>query len=161
MQPALESEIASFLADLNTVQDQTLETLRRKRRHLVALDTQSLAAMAPEENRLIEQLQQCLTRREQLLARATAEGLPGDNIKSLVKALPPKDPQPLKKSVQAASSRMGLLQHESLTNWVLVQRTMLHLAQLLEIIATGGRPQPTYAKGEATGASGGLVDRAV
>jgi flagellar biosynthesis/type III secretory pathway chaperone len=161
MQTAWESEIAGFLTDLTAVQDQTLETLRRKRRHLVALDTQSLAAMAPEEDRLIEQLQQCLQRREQLLARAAQEGLPGENIKSLVKALPQQDGQPLKKSVQSATARMGLLQHESLTNWVLVQRTMLHLAQLLEIIATGGRPQPTYAKGDAAAPSGGLVDRAV
>ncbi|MCU0373434.1 MAG: hypothetical protein MUE56_09370, partial [Ignavibacteria bacterium] len=30
---------------------------------------------------------------------------------------------------------MRLLQHQSLTNWVLAQRSMLHLSQLLEIIA--------------------------
>jgi len=161
MQTAWETEIAAFLADLTDVQDQTLDTLRRKRRHLVSLDTKSLAAMAPEEDQLLVRLQQCLDRREELLARASREGMPAQNIKALVKAVPQKDPKPLKASVQSATSRMGLLQHESLTNWVLVQRTMLHLSQLLEIIATGGRLQPTYEKGKPAAASGALVDRAV
>jgi hypothetical protein len=161
MQTAWETEIVAFLTDLTAVQEQTLDTLRRKRRHLVSLDTQSLAAMAPEEDQLLVRLQQCLDRREQLLARASQEGLPAQNIKALVKAVPQEAPQQLRDSVQSAVSRMGLLQHESLTNWVLVQRTMLHLAQLLEIIATGGRPQPTYGRGEPAAASGALVDQAI
>jgi hypothetical protein len=52
------------------------------------------------------------------------------------------------------------LQHQSLTNWVLVQRTLLHLSQLIEIIATGGRLKPTYGKGSDHQAGGALVDRA-
>ena len=41
---------------------------------------------------------------------------------------------------------MRLLQHQSLTNWVLAQKALLHVAQMLEIIATGGRLKPTYGK---------------
>jgi len=51
-----------------------------------------------------------------------------------------------------------LLQHHSLVNWVVIQRTLLHLSQMLEIIATGGRLQPTYGKGESSTASGTLMD---
>lgn len=160
MQTAWESEIAGFLADLTAVQDQTLDTLRRKRSLLVNLDTAALAAMAPEEQRLLDQLQQCLVRREQLLARASQEGLPAANIRSLASALPARGGDPLQTPMRQAASRMGLLQHESLTNWVLVQRTLLHLSQLLEIIATGGRLQPTYGRGEPAPASGAFVDRA-
>jgi hypothetical protein len=54
---------------------------------------------------------------------------------------------------------MRLLQHQSLANWVLAQRVMLHLSQLLEIFATGGRLQPTYGRGEMPTSSGALVDR--
>jgi hypothetical protein len=53
-----------------------------------------------------------------------------------------------------------LLQHESLTNWVLVQRSLLHLSQLIEIVATGGRTQPTYGNGSRRLSCGALVDRA-
>jgi len=160
MHTAWESEIARFLADLTTVQDQTLDTLRRKRKLLVDLDTEALAAMAPEEERLLDELQQCLVRRERLLAQAAEEGLPAESIKSLTQALPQREKDPLGGPIRQAAARMGLLQHESLTNWVLVQRTLLHLSQLLEIIATGGRLQPTYGRGEPAPASGAFVDRA-
>jgi hypothetical protein len=43
---------------------------------------------------------------------------------------------------------------------VLVQRSLLHLSQLIEIIATGGRPQPTYGNGPERQNCGSLVDRA-
>jgi hypothetical protein len=52
------------------------------------------------------------------------------------------------------------VQHHSLTNWVLVQRTLIHLSQMLEIIATGGRMKPTYGEGGRTDAGGSLVDQA-
>jgi hypothetical protein len=70
-------------------------------------------------------------------------------------------------SIREAAERSRLLQHQCLTNWVLVQRTLLHLSQLIEIIATGGRLQPTYSNstdrhsphgGAMVG--GALVDRA-
>jgi hypothetical protein len=54
---------------------------------------------------------------------------------------------------------MRLLQHHSLTNWVLAQRSLLHITQLLEIVATGGRLQPTYGKGASSHARGALVDQ--
>ena len=43
----------------------------------------------------------------------------------------------------------------------LVQRALIHLSQMLEIIATGGQMQPTYEKKDSVEASGALVDRAV
>jgi hypothetical protein len=43
---------------------------------------------------------------------------------------------------------MRVLQHHSLANWVLAQRRLLHVAQSLEIIATGGRMRPTYGDTE-------------
>jgi hypothetical protein len=54
---------------------------------------------------------------------------------------------------------MRLLQHQSLTNWVVAQRTVLHLSQMIEIIATGGKLKPTYGKSDAALARGALVDR--
>jgi hypothetical protein len=63
-------------------------------------------------------------------------------------------------SIREATNRTRLLQHQSLTNWVLVQRSLLHLSQLIEIIATGGRLKPTYGNGSDRQSSGALVDRA-
>jgi hypothetical protein len=54
---------------------------------------------------------------------------------------------------------MRLLQHQSLANWVLAQRSLLHVSQLIEIIATGGRMQPTYGDKESVHARGSLVNQ--
>jgi flagellar biosynthesis/type III secretory pathway chaperone len=160
MTDSWESQLASLLSDLLAVQDELLTLLTKKRELLLNADTAGLAVLAPHEERLLSTLQGCLTRREELLARANREGLPAADIRSLTAALPSVQRQQLHGQVQLATARTRLLQHHSLTNWMVVQRTLIHLSQLLEIIATGGRLQPTYGEGAPVNASGSLVDRA-
>ena len=160
METAWESEIASFLSHLSTVQEHTLDALVRKRDLLANADSQGLAAMGSEDEEMIASLQGCLDERSRLLERARLEGLPAADIRSLAKSLPGRQQDALQGPLQLASHRARLLQHHSLVNWVLVQKTLIHLSQLLEIIATGGRLQPTYDKGSCASGTGGLVDRA-
>lgn len=155
-----ESELASLLTDLLAGQNELLDILSRKRQLLAASDLDGLAAIGADEQRLILALQECLQRREDLLRRARQEGMPSANLQTLSKSLPRSQRDRLDPQVQLARSRARLLQHHSLTNWVIVQRTLIHLSQLLEIIATGGRLQPTYGRGPAAHTSGNLVDRA-
>jgi hypothetical protein len=110
---------------------------------------------------LIARLQACQQRRQGLLARAANQGLPSDSIQSLSKSLPQSVRKRLRGDLDEARERSRILQHECLTNWVLVQRTLLHLSQLIEIIATGGRMKPTYGNGSDCREQGALVDRAV
>ena len=158
MDIAWDSELAQFLTDLSAVQEETLQLLTTKRQLLVKMDTAGLAALAPHEETLIARLQQCLDRREQMLQRAAGEGLPAANITTLAKSLPGGQHRQLDAQLQSAASRTRLLRHHGLTNWVLVQRTLLHLGQMLEIIATGGRLRPTYEKGKPTATPGSLID---
>jgi hypothetical protein len=157
---SLESDLASLLTDLLAGQDQLLEILSHKRQLLGAADVEGLAAIAPEEQRLVGVLQDCLERRERLLSRAADDGLPSISVRALTEALPGEQRGKLGRQVDLAGSRTRLLQHQSLVNWVIVQRSLLYLSQLLEIIATGGRLQPTYGEGGRACASGALVDRA-
>lgn len=161
METAWESELASFLTHLSAVQAESLELLTEKRRLLVAADTEGLAEVTKREDTLIEKLRECLSRRKQLLDRAAEEGLPSESIRSLTAALPDDEKQALSDQAREAAGRARLLRHHSLTNWVVVQRTLIHLSQMLEIIATGGQMQPTYERKESVQASGALVDRAV
>ena len=158
METSWESELANFLTDLSNVQGESLDVLARKRELLAKAETEGLAAIGEEEENLIQKLQACLRRREELLKRADDEGLPSDSLRSLTAALPDREKTELADRVNQAAGRARLLQHHSLTNWVLVQRTLIHLSQLLEIIATGGRIQPTYGA-EQPAAAGALVDR--
>lgn len=159
MDIAWESELAELLTGLLAAQDELIAVLVRKRRLLAEVDTQGLAAIGLEEQDLLKRLERSLEQRQELLGRAAAEGLPSDSIQSLMSALPKRQSGELGNQVKLANARSRLLQHHSLTNWVLVQRSLLHLSQMLEIIATGGRMKPTYDKGKSVAASGALVDR--
>lgn len=159
MDGSWESELASLLGDLLAVQEELLGLLMRKRELLAAADIEGLMALGPQVQRLTAALQGCLERRQKLLDRARAEGKPASSLRALAGAAPRAERQRLGQSVSLAASRARLLRHHCITNWVVVQRTVLHLAQLLEIIATGGKLQPTYGR-EAVHASGALVDRA-
>lgn len=156
---AWESELAGFMTDLSSVQNETLEVLSRKRECLASIDAEGLAALAGREEELMNRLQECLRRRTELLEKADQQGLPATSIGALAKALPSGRRGDLGEQVKQANGRTRLLRHQSLTNWVLVQRTLLHLSQMLEIIATGGKKRPTYSKDDAPGSGGTLVDR--
>ena len=159
MQASLESDVAQLLTDLVAGQDQLLLLLGRRRELLAAADPQGLAAVAAEEERLLARLHECLARRERLLAQAASDGRPATSLQARAKTLPAAERGPLGRQLAAAGARARLLQHQSLINWVVIQRTLIHLSQLLEIIASGGRLQPTYGQGNASRASGALVDR--
>jgi hypothetical protein len=155
-----EANVASLLNDLSSVQSSLLETLRRKRDLLVKGDTAGMAQLQLDEEQLLVRLQACHDRRAGMLEEAASEGLPSDSIRSLTGSLPRAKRDNLGKQVHQASLNSRLLEHHSLTNWVLVQRSLIHLSQMLEIIATGGRPKPTYGTGESAHNSGSLVDQA-
>ena len=163
-----EADIAGLLNDLADVQRDLLDALRVKRDLLATGDCAALPAVATREQELITRLEACLGRRQQLLEQAADEGLPADSIQSLARVLPTDRRGPMQAHIQESQHRSRLLQHECLTNWVLVQRSLLHLSQLIEIIATGGRMQPTYEQGSdrpghrrEAKVGGALVDRAV
>lgn len=158
-----DSEIGGLLTELSAAQDDLLALLAEKRRLLVAADGPGMAALQPREGELMRRLQACHDHRGELLGRAAAQGLPGDSVRSLASALPrgAGEKRALSRRFDEAASRTDLLRHQSLANWVVTQRSLLHLSQLLELIATGGRRQPTYERGTPRASGGSLVDEAV
>jgi len=155
----LEDDVADLLVNLTRVQEDLLEVLREKRELMIQCDSDGMRALQPREETVNGQLQQLYEQRGDLLQRATQQGIRADTLRKLASHLPHPDEKELEDQIQDVSDRMRLLQHESLTNWVLAQRSLLHVSQLLEIVATGGRLQPTYGKGQPVATSGALVDR--
>lgn len=156
-----ESELAELLDRLATTQQDLLGLLSQKHDLLIQRDHHALAALAPREERLCTELQACHELRQQLLDQAADAGLPADSIQSLTAALPEEAAQSLQQPIDESKQRSQLLQHQSISQWVVVQRTVLHLSQMLEIIATGGQLQPTYGKGGPAENSGSLMDQAI
>jgi hypothetical protein len=156
-----EAKVAALLERLSAAQRELLSLLATKRDLLTRRDHQALAMLAPREAQLGDELRACHAVRQQLLAAADAAGLPHDTLASLSAKLPGAAGLTLHASVGEARERARLIRHECLTQWVVVQRTLLHLAQMLEIFATGGRAQPTYGKGRSPERGGALIDQAV
>jgi hypothetical protein len=156
-----ETELAALLERLSAAQRELLSLLATKRSLIVQRDHQGLAALAEREGELAAELQACHERRQELLVQADAQGLPGGSLEQLSQALPARTSSALRTPIDEARQRARLIRHECLTQWVAVQRTVLHLSQLLEIIATGGRGQPTYGKGRIADRGGALMDQAV
>ncbi|TWU25553.1 flagellar export chaperone FlgN [Bythopirellula polymerisocia] len=156
-----EGELADLLGRLNEAQQRLFDLLSRKRELLIARNHIELAALGSEEVLLCAELQACHDRRQELLADAAAVGMPSDSIRSLASQLPAKQAKGLQQPLDEAQRRSHLLRHHCMSQWVAVQRTMLHLSHLIEIIATGGQLKPTYGKGVAPSQSGTLMDQAV
>jgi hypothetical protein len=139
-----EAEISGLLDELSSVQADLLDVLAKKRDALATANVETLASLQPVEQELGSRLEHCQARRAELLAAARQEGLPGESVSKLAMRVGGGKRGRLGRQVKDSAARMRLLQHHSLANWVLAQRSLLHVSQLLEIIATGGRLQPTY-----------------
>jgi len=155
-----DAELVKLLNELSEVQAELLTLLTDKQQLLRTADAAGLAGMIPREQAIVARLQAFHEQRAALLAQATGEGMPSDSLRSLAGALPRDQRLKLTPQVEAAASRARILRHHSLTNWVVVQRSLLHLTRMIEIIATGGRLQPTYGKGESARAGGSMLDQA-
>lgn len=151
-------DLAGLLNELSSVQTELLSLLDRKRERLAGGRPEDIQEFHEEEQLLATRLGKCQEHRQVMLEQAKAQGLPSDSLKSLVQAMPAGERSPLAAQVKDASSRMRLLQHQSLANWVMAQRSLLHLAQLLEIIATGGRMKPTYGNASSALTRGSLMN---
>jgi flagellar biosynthesis/type III secretory pathway chaperone len=155
----LEGEIGTLLDDLSSIQSELLGVLAEKRDALVTADAIRLTALVPREEQLAVRLSECQQRRATLLDEAKRQHRPADSLAKLVKTAPSGKSGNLGGRVKESAARMRLLQHQSLANWVLAQRSLLHVSQLIEIIATGGRMQPTYGDKESVHARGSLVNQ--
>jgi hypothetical protein len=156
-----DSGFASLLDELTEVQTELLAVLEKKRQLLGQMDSDGLDALQEREGALVGRLQQCQDHRQQLLDQAAAVGAPASNLRSLARARGLERHRASEPRLQQAQMQARLLQHHALTNWVIAQKTLLHLTHLLEIVATGGRLQPTYGQiGDSAPASGLLFNHA-
>jgi flagellar biosynthesis/type III secretory pathway chaperone len=153
-----ESQLASLLQDLSEVQGELLRVLAEKRQFILRGDAPGMNSLAQREGELLGRLEECHRRRASLLADANAAGTPASSLTDLANRVDPTGKSQARRDLRTASQNLRKLQTESLSNWVLAQRSLLHVSQLLEIIATGGRIQPTYEKDASTHARGNLVD---
>jgi len=157
----LDDELTTLLHDLSSVQHDLLQVLGEKRRCLLAVDAPGLEGVNLREAEIIARLQSVQDRRAALLEGAGRAGLPDSSLTALAQQLPAWRDGARAADLRDSTQRMRLLQHQSLANWVVIQRTLVHLSQMLEIIATGGRLQPTYGSASPSSSTGALLNQEV
>lgn len=155
---SLDGDLAHLLGELSLLQDELLSVLAAKRERIAANDLGGLSRLNERASELCDRLEACQSRRQQLLSTARDAGLPAENLGRLQATLPIGPREELGKQAKEIGSRMRLLQHQCLTNWVVAQRALLHVSQLIEIIASGGRLQPTYGTEAESASRGSLMD---
>lgn len=155
----LERNLVDFLQELALVQDELLDVLNRKRNCLARGVLSEFHELQTREEGIIERLTACQQKRTQLLREAQELGIDSENLSDLAETIDHQHESQLQPRVRQLKGRMRILQSGTLTNWLLAQRTLLHIAQLIEIIATGGQMQPTYAVGESVQPRGSLLNR--
>ena len=157
----MEHDILQFLSELSAVQEQTLSVLNRKQKLLVKPNHDALAEIAVEEQEVLIRLRECLDRREEILDAARQQGHDVESLQSLCRRILSSECLRL---VEEAARRSRLIQSQSMTNWMMTQKSIIHLSYLLEMIATNGRGKPTYHRpnekeSSVFGGGGGFVDR--
>ncbi len=153
-----ESEIGGLLNEIAATQSELLDVLSYKHEQLAGRMEFS-ADDADREIQLLDRLHACHNRRTDLLKAAKHEGKPAANLRALAESLPATEAEPeFRSQFRQAEQQSKLIQHRCLTQWLVAQRTLIHLAQMLEILATGGRDQPTYGKGSLSSRTGSLMD---
>lgn len=153
-----DSELATLLSELSSVQGDLLKVLAEKRQVILRGDAPAMNGLAARETEIMTRLEMCHRRRSELLSDAKASGMPATTLTDLARRVSPSDGAKHQRELKNATQNLRKLQSESLSNWVLAQRSLLHVSQLLEIIATGGKIRPTYEKDASTHVRGNLVD---
>jgi flagellar biosynthesis/type III secretory pathway chaperone len=154
-----EQAIGALLSELSAAQDELLDVLKEKRQLLASGNIAGLEEINRREGEVLARLQRCHDERARLLQQAADDGDPASTLRARVNHLPAMQAAPIRQRLDAAESRTRFLQHQCLTNWVLAQQSLVHLSQLIELIATGGQRQPTYSNGAPSCATGTLVDQ--
>ena len=157
--PTMEQDILRFLSQLSTVQERALSVLRRKQEFLVKPDRDGLMEIVAEEHKVLDLLQQCLARREEILADARQKGYAVESISSLCQRIFPRSE--CLRLAEEAARQSQLIQFQSRANWMMTQKSIVHLSQMLEIVKTRGQGKSTYHRQseKESSLSGGFVDR--
>lgn len=154
--------LLAFFRELITAQDRTIDVLKRKQEMLVRPEKEKLESIGREEATVLAELERIQALRGAILNDAAGQGSKAETIQLLCEKLFPSQPE-WRKLLESVEHRSRRLRFLATTNWTMTQRSMIHLAQMLEMIETKGQGKTTYKPQNGTDATqnsgGGFVDR--
>lgn len=154
--------VERFVGAYETLQEQHAALLHRKAAALAGADAPALLAVSEEEHALVERLRNLLAVRTRILQQAARDGRPARSLLHLVDASGAQVAPELRARLVRAADRARTQRRESWVQWIVAHRAQAHFAQLVDLIAHGGRTSPVYrAGGVSTGSGGALLDASI
>lgn len=155
----LLNAVAHFLTLLEATQQELLKLFERKRAAIKQGHVSRILQLAEEESRLVQQLQQHLQVREELLQTGLQAGYRVKSLTELVETITGGKTGELYSRLQRVRERSAELRRESWVQWIVAQRSYKQYADLLDLIAHRGETAPTYETQRSGGSgSGALLD---
>ena len=155
----MKTDLQDFLKQLLEAQNQMLAVLQKKQAILVRPGKDAMALIAAEEEKILENMQRTLERRDEILTAARLQNIPGNSIEQLCEHFFSRniEVQKLLNEVKHRTQQIGLLAY---TNWTMSRKSLIHISQILELLETRGQGKTTYhPQPNAETARGGFVDR--
>ena len=168
MRLTLLHEISQFLTALEQTQKGLLELFTAKRKALNTFQSQELIRLSGTEEELAARLHEFVKKRMELLLKARDAGFVVESLQELAGAIGKTvgDARVLR-AVELIQGRITRsqqwtvrLQQESWVHWIISHRCYNHATEMLDLIAHGGHPAPTYGDRAATVTGGALLDTA-
>ncbi|MDR0391349.1 MAG: flagellar protein FlgN [Planctomycetaceae bacterium] len=157
----LES-IFDFLSQLTEVQELAISVLGEKQVFLVDSGNLELEEVSVREGELVTRLREIQDKRQAILRRAEKSGTKAESITVLCQLLFPTNLN-LRKQINDAKQRSRQIHFLALSNLTMMQRSISHLGQIMELIETRGLGKTTYPntaiKSDNHNGSSGIVDR--
>jgi hypothetical protein len=169
MRLTLLHELAQFLMQLEQAQENLLALFTAKRKAIDTFQSEELIRLSEREQVMAARLQELVKARMALLTRARDAGFVVESLLQLAGAIGKtvgdarvlRAIELIKSRIMQSQNRTVKLQHESWVHWIIAHRCYNHFTELLELIAHGGHPAPTYGDKSPAAAGGALLDAAV
>lgn len=168
MRLTLLHEISQFLTALEQTQAGLLELFTAKRKALNTFQAQELVRLSVTEGELAARLHEFVKERKELLLRARDAGFVVESLldltgvigKTVGDARVLRAIELIKSRITASQQRTVRLQQESWVHWIISHRCYNHSTEMLDLIAHGGHPAPTYGDRASAITGGALLDAA-
>jgi hypothetical protein len=168
MRLTLLHELAQFLTALEQAQENLLTLFTAKRNALDTFQSEELLRLSAREGELAARLSELVKERMELLLRARDAGFVVESLLELAGAVGRTvgDARVLRAieliqgRIMQSQQRTTRLQHESWVHWIISHRCYNHFTELIDLIAHGGHPAPTYGDKTSAATGGALLDAA-
>jgi len=168
MRLTLLHELAQFLTALEQAQENLLTLFTAKRKALDTFQSEELLRLSAREGELAARLSELVKERMGLLLKARDAGFVVESLLELAGAVGRTvgDARVLRAieliqgRIRQSQQRTTRLQHESWVHWIISHRCYNHFTELIDLIAHGGHPAPTYGDKTSAATGGALLDAA-